>query len=47
MNQHDQMGGKVSVEEMNGKTDDEVMKMDDKFVKELKPEVKAIYDRRM
>ena len=38
------MGAKVTVEEMRGKSDEEVLKMDAKMVSELKPEVKVIYD---
>ena len=41
------MGGNITVEEMNGKSDAEVKKMEAKVVKELKTEVKAIYDKRM
>jgi hypothetical protein len=41
------MGAKITVEELNGKTDNEILAYKADVVKDMKPEVKAKYDERM
>ena len=37
------MGSKITVEEIRGKTDAEILAFEEDVVKDMKPEVKAIY----
>ena len=37
------MGAKITVEEIRGKTDAEILDYQEDIVKDMKPEVKAIY----
>ena len=41
------MGALITAEKMEGYNTKKLLKLKQKYVKELQPEVKAIYDRRM
>ena len=41
------MGAKITVPEMQAKTDEEILNLQPKIVTELKPEVKKVYDDRI